>query len=77
MTADGVAPAAGRGFGAGRSVRWMGSAGLRIFFLFASVGHLLSTCLGVWIGLQPRRNRRAAVGLLLAGTAIPITLVAL
>ena len=50
---------------------------LRIFFLFASIGLLLSTCLGIWIGLQQGRNRRAAVGLLVAGTAIPVLLLAL
>ena len=51
--------------------------GLRIFFLFASIGLLLSTCLGIWIGLQPGRNRRAAIGLLAVGTAIPVLLLAL
>ncbi|RYC33644.1 PepSY domain-containing protein [Lichenibacterium minor] len=74
---DGGAPAPGapapeRGRGEGWSV-----LALKVFFLFASVGLLASTGLGVWIGLQPGRNRRTAVGLLLAGTAVPILLLAL
>jgi hypothetical protein len=51
--------------------------GLRIFFLLASIGLLLSTCLGIWIGVQPNRNRSVAVGLLAAGAAIPVLLLAL
>lgn len=77
--ADGGAPAPGVPSApppGGRGDGWEVLA-LRIFFLLASVGLLLSTCLGIWIGLQPGRNRRAAVGLLVAGTAIPILLLTL
>ena len=71
--APGAAPAPPPG---GRGDGWQ-VLGLRIFFLLASIGLLLSTCLGIWIGLQPGRNRRAALGLLVAGTAIPVLLLAL
>ena len=49
---------------------------LKIFFLLAAVGLFASTCLGIWIGLRPGRNRAAAAGLLVAGVVIPILLLA-
>ena len=57
----------------GRSEGWQVLA-LKIFFLLAAVGLFASTCLGVWIGLRPGRNRAAAFGLLVAGVMIPVLL---
>jgi hypothetical protein len=58
---------------AGRGEGWQVLA-LKIFFLLAAVGLFATTCLGVWIGLRPGRNRAAAAGLLVAGVAIPVLL---
>ena len=50
---------------------------LKVFFLFAAIGLFFSTCLGIWIGLRPGRNRGLALGLLASGAVIPVLLLAL
>ncbi len=50
---------------------------LKIFFLLAAIGLIASTCLGIWIGLRPGRNRRPAIGLFVIGAVFPIMLLAL
>lgn len=50
---------------------------LKWFFLVVSLGLIVSTCLGLWLGLRFARNRRLAWGLLIAGVVIPILLLAI
>ena len=50
---------------------------LKVFFLFASIGLFLSTCLGIWVGLRPGRHRGIGLSLLVAGAVIPVLLLAL
>ena len=46
-------------------------------FLAASVGLVLSTLLGLWMGLTQSRNRRLAFALLALGAVVPVLLLAL
>jgi hypothetical protein len=50
---------------------------LKWFFALVSVGLAISTALGVWIGLTHVRQKRLAWGLLVAGAATPLILLAL
>lgn len=61
---------------AGGGESWEALA-LKIFFLLASIGLFVSTCLGIWIALRPGRNRRLGIGLFAAGVVIPVVLLAL
>lgn len=47
------------------------------FFVIASVGMLFSTVIGIWMGLAYGREKRLLWGLLIAGAAIPVVLLAL
>lgn len=49
---------------------------LKWVFLAAALGLIVSTCLGLWVGLTFGRNRRLAWGLLIAGVAVPVLLLA-
>lgn len=60
----------------GRRGGWIVLA-LKGFFLLASLGLFTSTCLGIWIGTRPGRNRRLGIGLLIAGVIILSLLLAL
>jgi hypothetical protein len=47
---------------------------LKWFFLLVSLGLVLSTALGIWMGLTQIRKTRLALLLLAAGTLIPVGL---
>jgi hypothetical protein len=47
---------------------------LKWFFLLVSLGLVLSTTLGIWMGLTQIRRTRLALVLLAAGTLIPVGL---
>lgn len=47
---------------------------LKWFFALVAVGLMVSTVLGVWMGLKGTLRRRTHVWLLLLGTALPIAL---
>jgi hypothetical protein len=49
---------------------------LKWFFALVSVGLAISTALGVWIGLTHVHQKRLAWGLLVAGAATPLILLA-
>jgi hypothetical protein len=53
-----------------------GTQVLKVFFLFAALGLITSTCLGVWLGLKSGRNRHVCLALLLAGVLLPTLLLA-
>ena len=46
-------------------------------FLAVALGLVLSTCLGLWMGLTQSRDRRLALALLVIGAIVPILLLAL
>jgi hypothetical protein len=50
---------------------------LKWFFLFVSVGLMLSTSIGIWMGITQIRKKTLAMVLLAAGTLVPIALLAL
>ncbi len=47
---------------------------LKWFFLFVALGLVVSTCLGLWLGLTHVRRKRVGWSLLVAGAAIPLFL---
>jgi hypothetical protein len=50
---------------------------LKAFFAAVAIGLVVSTCLGIWMGLQHRLRRRTHLVLLVIGAVIPLTLAAL
>jgi hypothetical protein len=50
---------------------------LKCFFLATAVGLIFSTLLGIFMAFQYNRSRAPVWGLLLLGTAIPVTLIAI
>ena len=50
---------------------------LKWFFLATAVGLILSTCLGLWMGLKYSKNKALALILLCIGAAVPVLLLAL
>ena len=50
---------------------------LKWFFLLVALGLMVSTGLGVWIGLIRARGRMVTLALLAAGAVIPVTLLLL
>ncbi len=54
-----------------------GVAPIKWVFLAVAVGLVLSTLLGLWMGLTQGRNRRLALGLLAVGAVAPVLLLAL
>ena len=49
---------------------------LKWFFLFVAAGLILSTCFGIWMGLTNPRRRMVGGILLIAGSLIPLCLLA-
>lgn len=49
---------------------------LKFFFVSAALGLILSTCLGIWMGLTQGRRRRLVLTLLGLGTLVPILILA-
>lgn len=50
---------------------------LKWLFLAVAMGLVLSTCLGLWMGLLHNRRKGVILGLLAAGAVIPLALAAL
>ena len=50
---------------------------LKWFFLVTALGLALSTILGLWIALTRPQGRGVAIGLMVAGAAVPLMLLAL
>lgn len=48
---------------------------LKWFFAAVSVGMIFSTIFGLWMGLKHVRQKRWVIGLLIAGTLLPVLLV--
>jgi hypothetical protein len=49
---------------------------LVLFFVLMSVSLITSSCLGVWMAFQYKRDRRVILGLLVAGVVLPIVFLA-
>jgi hypothetical protein len=79
--ADAVPAAPGEAFPAKPAGDELGKSwkplALKVFFLFASIALAISTCLGIWIGVRPGRNRRLAWSLLVTGAVVPVLLLVL
>jgi hypothetical protein len=75
---DHAAPPAGEARGAPKGeARPHGpspSQPLKFFFLLMAASLILSACLGVYMAVQYKRDRRVILGLLIAGTIVPIVL---
>lgn len=52
----------------------LGTRLLKWFFLLVAAGLIVSTCLGLWMGLTHLRHKRVGWWLLLVGTVIPVAL---
>jgi len=50
---------------------------LRVFFLAMSLGLIATSLLGLYVAFTSKRDRRLLVGLLVAGTVVPIALMLL
>jgi hypothetical protein len=50
---------------------------LEIFFLFMALSLISTSCLGVWMAFQYKRDRRVIGGLLAAGVILPILFLAI
>ncbi len=50
------------------------SVPLEIFFLLMAVSLITSSCLGIYMAVQYKRDRRVIIGLIAAGVVIPILL---
>ena len=54
-----------------------GAPPIKWVFLAVALGLVVSTCLGLWMGLTQSRNRRLALALLVIGAIVPVLLLAL
>ncbi|HTJ42976.1 MAG TPA: hypothetical protein VL463_12820 [Kofleriaceae bacterium] len=52
------------------------SAMLQLFFALMAISLIVSSCLGVWMAIQYKRDRRVIIGLLAAGVILPILFLA-
>jgi hypothetical protein len=50
---------------------------LEIFFLLMAVSLITSSCLGVWMAFQYKRDARWILGLLIAGVVLPVLFLAI
>jgi lipoprotein signal peptidase len=50
---------------------------LKWFFLATALGLIVSTCLGLWMGLKYSRNKVLALVLLCAGAVAPVLILML
>jgi hypothetical protein len=65
-------PKAGQDKGPGAA-----TALLKLVFAAVAIGLIVSTLIGVWVGLQQRLRRRTSLVLLLVGFVVPVVLAAL
>jgi hypothetical protein len=52
------------------------SMALELFFLLMAISLIASSCLGVWMAFQYKRDARIILGLLVAGVVLPILFLA-
>ena len=49
---------------------------LKLFFFLIAIGVTLSTCFGIWMSLTQTPRKGVIIGLLVAGTSLPLILLA-
>jgi len=55
----------------------LGQTALKWVFLVTALGIVVSTCLGLWMGLTRIKNRAAGLAVVLAGAGLPVLMVLL
>ena len=73
----GVDRAAAARFPAPRPARPQRSTATKAFFVITALAVIATTMIGVVIALEARRDRRLVIGVLAAGTVVPLVLVLL